>query len=252
MDIKDFEKIILEINKELKNSINIINSAIEKDIENGYISSFDDILKEIDIASKNIIESKLDEKKQMQLAIIYNGNIESTINIIVNSIYFDNKVDFYGIGYDITKAVIIELINQILENEFKIKNKFTIINENYNNLIIDNQEKYDKIVFIGDYFEYNNIQYRINKKIHYNSYGFLKVYMDEIKHKKEFKEMTKISYKRNISIEYYHDIDDFIQNVTENDTVIIFDDIEDISNKLKAKKIYSYKEFIDNYRFSYI
>ncbi len=132
-----------------------------------------------------------------------------------------------------------------------MEKNFTYI-DNINNIII-NQNNYDKIIYVGDYFEYENEQYNFCKALEYNSYGFLKVYIDKTKYKEEYKELTKYSYKKNISIEYYENINEFIENVNKDDTVIIYESSESIDSILKnisPKKIYTHDEFLNNYRFN--
>ena len=122
----------------------------------------------------------------------------------------------------------------------------------YINNIILNQNSYDKIIYVGDYFEYENEQYNFDKELEYNSYGFLKVYIDKTKYKEEYKELTKYSYKKNISIEYYENISEFIENVNKGDTIIIYESLENIDKTLKnirPKKVYTHDEFLNSYKF---
>lgn len=252
MNIDKFEKIICEIKKSFEDNKNIIKSAIKKELENGYMFYYDDCIKEVERAKSDILNGKIQEKTNQEIAVIYDGKLDVTINIIINSIYFNNKIDFYSDGANIIRTVIIEIINNTLKNEFNIEKCFELITENYNQEIIENQSKYDKIIFIGDYFELNNIQNNINKEIVYNSYGFVKVYINSLKYKNEHTELVKMSYKKNIGIEYYYDINEFIENVREDDTVIIFENIDEISKKIKVRKIFTYNEFIDDYKFEYI
>lgn len=252
MNIDKFEKIILELKNAFENNKEIIKSAIQKELQNGYMFYYDDCMQEINRAVKEILNGKISEKENQEIAVIYDGKLDVTINIIINSIYFNNKVDFYSNGANIIRTVIIEIINQTLKEEFNIEKGFELITENYNTKIIENQNKYNKIIYIGDYFEFNNFQNNTNREIIYNSYGFIKLYINSLKYKQEHTELAKMSYKKNIGIEYYYDIDEFIENIREDDTVVICENIDEISEKIKAKKIFTYDEFLSSYKFEYI
>ena len=80
----------------------------------------------------------------------------------------------------------------------------------------------------------------------------MKVYIDKTKYKEEYKELTKYSYKKNISIEYYENISEFIENVNHGDTIIIYESLENIDKTLKnirPKKVYTHDEFLNSYKF---
>ena len=80
----------------------------------------------------------------------------------------------------------------------------------------------------------------------------MKVYIDKTKYKEEYKELTKYSYKKNISIEYYENISEFIENVNKGDTIIIYESLENIDKTLKnirPKKVYTHDEFLNSYKF---
>ncbi len=252
MDINRFKQIILEIKNSFNENKKTIEEVFQQELENGYMLSFDECIKEIKRVEDDIVNEKINEENNKNIAIIYNGSLEATINIIITSIYFNNKVDFYGDGCDLARTVIVELINLVLKDEFKIINNYSIIIEKWDEHLKENEDKYDKIVYIGDYFEYDNVKALVKKDIQYNSYGFLKAYIGSLKYQKNHRELAKKSYKNNIYIEYYSDRNDFIENVTENDTVVICENIEEISKKIKAKNILTSEEFLNNYKFSYI
>ncbi len=249
MDINTFKKIMNSIKDNFLANKKIIQEAINRDSENGYIVNFDNIVEEIRRSENDIIENSRSGIENQEIAVIYKGHPEVTIYNIIDSIFFNNKIHFCPEGYEILSTIIIELTNSILK-EFKIEKKFIYI-DNINNIIL-NQNSYDKIIYVGDYFEYENEQYNFDKELEYNSYGFLKVYIDKTKYKEEYKELTKYSYKKNISIEYYENISEFIENVNKGDTIIIYESLENIDKTLKnirPKKVYTHDEFLNSYKF---
>ena len=222
MDINTFKKIINSIKDNFLANKKIIQEAINRDSENGYIVNFDNIVEEIRRSENDIIENSRSDIENQEIAVIYKGHPEVTIYNIIDSIFFNNKIHFCPEGYEILSNIIL------------------------------NQNSYDKIIYVGDYFEYENERYNFDKELEYNSYGFLKVYIDKTKYKEEYKELTKYSYKKNISIEYYENISEFIENVNKGDTIIIYESLENIDKTLKnirPKKVYTHDEFLNSYKF---
>ncbi len=254
MDIDRFKKFIKELKDSFIFSKDIIEDAIKKELEYGHIISFEDIMQEINRTEEKVINYKEKRKFEQKIAIIYKGVPEITLNTIITSIYYNDRIYLYSESYDVIESAIIELVNKVLEN-LNIKEKPIIFKENTIEDLIYNQKLFDEIIYIGDYFEYNNVKYYVSENITYNPYGFIKVYINKINYKEEYKELMKCSYKRNISIEYYEDINDFIQNVKDTDDIVIYENkniTEEILGKINPRKLYTHEEFINNYKFSYL
>lgn len=253
MNIEELNKIIKRIKNDFLENKKVIESCIKAELKNGNIVSFDSFINEIECTQKEVLNINNKEYKK-EIAVIYDGRPETTLNIIINSIYFENKITFYAEGYELISTVIVELINKILE-EVKIKGKFNLYHEIDIDDIIKNEEKYDKIMYIGDYFECEKIQGFLKKEIEYNSFGHIKAYIDKNKYLEEYKELMKSSYKNNINVEYYSDLEEFIDNVNNKDTIIVYEEneiLDDIIKKINPKKILKHAEYMDSYRFSYI
>lgn len=253
MDTNKFNKILKEIKSAFLLNKKILKDIINKELENGCIIDFDDCLNYIETITQDILEGKVKEEKDKKIAIVYNGNPEVTIKSIIISIYFNNKLSLYPESYNIFVAGIVELINQVLK-DFDLKEKIMIIEENQEEDLIYKQNEYSKIKYIGDYFECKNIEYYINREIEYNSFGFLKVYINRSKYKEEYKELMKYTYKRNISVEYFDDIEEILESVNKKDTVLIYEEkenLEIIIKKIKTKNIYTKENFYEEYKFLY-
>lgn len=251
MNIESFKKIVKQIKNTFLANKKVIEDCIKTELKNGYIVSLNSFIDEIDITEKELLNTNLKSNKK-SIAIIYDGKPETALNMILNSIYFENDISLYPEGYELISMVIIQLIIKTLE-EFKIKDRINLFQELDVQLLEKND--YDNIIYIGDYFEYEKIQSFVKKEIEYNSFGFLKVYINKDKYLNEYKDLMKNSYKSNISVEYYEDIEEFSENVNSNDTVIIYEDGENLDIILKninPKKILKHEEYMKSYRFSYI
>lgn len=254
MDNEKFLKILKKIKTTFLENKKVIDNCIKEEIENGNIISFENLINEIEITKKEIFEKKENKRENKQeIAIIYDGKPETTLNIIINSIYYENKTYFFAEGYELILAVLIELIKSVLM-EFKIKNTIVLYQDIDIDVIAQNEDKFDNIIYIGDYFECEKIQRDFNKKILYNSYGHLKVLIDKEKYSNEYKELMKNTYKNNINVEYYNEFEEFLENITEKDTIIIYgndDKLEEIYKKINKNNILKHSDFMKSYRFSY-
>lgn len=253
MNIDKFNKIIRQIKNTFSENKKVLENCIKAELKNGNIISFDSFINEIECAEKEVLNINNGDTKK-NIAIIYDGRPETTLNIIINSIYFENKVYLYAEGYELISAVIIKLIENTL-SEFKIENIINLYQNVNIEEISENEENYDKIIYIGDYFEYEKVQAFLKKEVEYNSYGHIKVFIDKNKYLNEYKELMKNSYKSNINVEYYSDFEDFLENVNEKDTVIIYEEndvLENLLKKVNTKKVLKHSEFMESYRFSYL
>ena len=152
MDIDRFKKFIKELKDSFIFSKNIIEDAIKKELEYGHIISFEDIMQEINRAEEKVINYKEKRKFEQKIAIIYKGVPEITLNTIITSIYYNDRIYLYSESYDVIESAIIELVNKVLEN-LNIKEKPIIFKENTIEDLIYNQKLFDEIIYIGDYFE---------------------------------------------------------------------------------------------------
>ena len=134
-----------------------------------------------------------------------------------------------------------------------MKNQWVDYDSNYNEIFLrDNENEFDKIIYIGDYFEYERFKSFFKKKVEYNNYGYIKLFMDKTKYSEEYKKIVNFTYLENISLELYDDVDDFINESREEDFAVIFADfqlINKIQKGLRAEEILFNTFPYDSYKF---
>ena len=134
-----------------------------------------------------------------------------------------------------------------------MKNQWVDYDSNYNEIFLrDNENEFDKIIYIGDYFEYERFKSFFKKKVKYNNYGYIKLFMDKTKYSEEYKKIVNFTYLENISLELYDDVDDFINESREEDFAVIFADfqlINKIQKGLRAEEILFNTFPYDSYKF---
>ena len=250
MKENEYEKVIKECIKGVQDNKEIIKKAIKVELnEYGHDIKFDNILKILEESNK-IENIKLEAQK---IAVEYNGNIEITIKMILAALKNDFKIDLFAESYNIINQTIITLILECMKN-CKIENQYINYDEeNHNNELIKNQNNYDKIIYIGDYFEYTKFAYFIKQKVYYENFGYIKALIDPIKFKEEYKRLSKECYMRNIFIDFYEDIEEFLEEAKVEDTVIVYTnsekDKEQVAARLPMKDIYFNEFDFEKYNF---
>lgn len=244
---KFIKKILSEINENEK----VFNKAITTEL-NDYGHKVDlEYIKAVLKNGENVL--KISELENKNIAVAYNGDIEVTIQMILFALKNNLKINFFAESYEIINTCLFTLILEIMKDS-KIENIYLDYDLKYDeNYLRNHQEDFDKIVYIGEPFEYQNFKYFINKDVFYYNYKSYKIYIDQAKYLEEYKEFMKYAYMQNISLDVYDDIDDFVENVLEIDRVVIYTDDEleknNIIGKLKTKEIICNEFPYDEYRF---
>lgn len=242
----------MEIEKIRNIFINEINSN-KKTINDAISEESEKYGKTINISSliQMISESIIPEENINSMAIKYNGHPEVTVYMLLYSVTNDCKVGLYYDSYNIINIVLISIFENILK-ELNVYKRIRYIEENSQNKLIEEQDNYKKILFVGDCFEYENLQYFIRKKMAYNSFGFVKMFIDTEKFKKEYIEILKYSYINNIYVEIYDDFKDLINNIRNEDYVLVYTTDEEIKNICyKYYNIILNKNSFNSYHFKY-
>ena len=250
MDTQMIKKMLKEINKGFIYNKKIIFKAIENEFEEGYTFDYDtliSILYKYEKLVENDIKHELKRK-----AVVCSGNPEITLTVMLDAISYNNNVVISCSGYKIINEVMYTIISESIK-ELNLKNNWIDYNETYNELYIkNNQKKYDEILFVGDYFEFKNFKYYINTKLQYNNFEYIKLYLNKNKNLNEYKTIMKYAYIKNIYVEVYEDLEEFIIDSTENDFGVAYVSEEEIT-KLKGKS--KFKDLLineypfTNYRF---
>lgn len=238
-----FNNLLKEINNGLKLNKKIIDQALNKEMSKGNtvrLERITNILKDFEnIEGKNEAQS---------IAVSYSGAPEITVTYILDSILYNNKITLCVNEYKIINEVLITIIVESMQ-KLNIKNLWINYSSSYNEIYLrDNEKNFDKIVYIGDYFEYERFKYFFKKDVEYNNYGYIKLFMDKSKFKNEYKEIMKYAYIENIYLEIYDDIQEFIAESKKVDFAVAY--IEDFKaiNKLQ-KEIKSGELLVNNFPF---
>lgn len=248
MELEQYNKVIYKILQEFKQNESIIIDAFKTELQDyGHkidIKGLKEILQE------NIIQ--VESIKGSKIALYYSGNVNITLYFILFAFKNNLTVTLFNERYNIFNSCIITIIEEILK-ELKLDNTYFKYNEKYNEkFLIDNQNEYDKIVFIGDYFEYKNLKYYIKNQMIYNNFGFIKGFIDKERFFDEYQKIMKYCYIHNIDMDFYTDENEFIEEISTEDKIVIFYDdklkIEEIKSKISSKDVL-YNEFpYDNYK----
>lgn len=188
------------------------------------------------------------------IALIYSGNVDITMSFLLFALRNDLTITLFNERYGIFNTCIITILEEVLK-ELKIKNTYFEYGEKYDEkFLIDNQNKYEKIIFIGDYFEYKNLKHYIKKDIVFDNFGFIKGYIDKENNIEEYQKIMKYCYMNNIDMDFYTDKEEFLEEVNESDKIVIFSnnmkEIEELKSKLNNEDIICNEFPYDNYKFN--
>lgn len=235
------ENVIFEsLLKEIKNGINNSKAAFDKKMkESRSKGEFINVNKIIELVSSyENMQVELPEGKK--IAVTYSGNPEITLTYMLDSILYNNRVTLCVNSNKQITEIIYNILNESLIN-LKIKNQWVDYNSNYNEIFLrDNESNFDKIIYIGDYFEYERFKYFFKKEVEYNNYGYIKLFMDKSKYSEEYKKIVDFAYSENIALEIYDDVEDFISESRAEDFAVIFADfqlINKLQKELRAEEI---------------
>ena len=211
MEIKLFKKILSELKKNLSFNKNYIDKALYEDFSKKMPVNFKKIFSYIDkYEAQNIFP-----EENKNVAYMYNGLPEVTIELILDSIVHNNRTTFFITSHKELNRLIIESAIEAILN-CHIQNTWLDFEIDYNEIYLkDNASLYQEISFIGDYFEHEKIEQMIGKKVKYYNYGNIKLYIDMSEYEEELKTINDYCYKNAIALETFDDIEDFINSVKE-------------------------------------
>lgn len=249
MDRMRYDNLLNEINSGIKLNKKNIEDAIKEEYSKGTYISLEKISSIIN-SYKNV--KSIDKPENKTIAVSYNGNPEITINYMLDSVLYNNRVVLCANGNNSINEILYNIFTDSLKGS-KIANQWVDYSPEYNEIFLkDNQNKFEKIIYIGDYFEYQKFKTLFKIKVEYNNYGFLKLFIDKSKYKDEYKKIISFSHKNNIALEVYDDPDDFISENKDEDYSIIFADISEINQiqrRLRGGKILINAFPYDSYKF---
>lgn len=233
MDKMQFLILLKEIARELKNNKKGLDLAIKKELSKGNVVKYEKIEKIISDFESLEMPIKPENKK---IAVSSNGRPEISLTYMLDSIIYNNKLTLcVDEMKEINEILYTVVVNSLLS--CKLMNQWLNYNPTFNEIYLrDNESKFDKIVYIGDYFGYQRFNSFFKKEVEYNNYGYIKLFMDKKKYSKEYDKIIKYAYIENISIEYYNDVDDFLNESKDNDYSVVFGEVQEINKIRKGLK----------------
>ena len=188
-----------------------------------------------------------------KIAVIYSGYSWITLEYLIKAILENSKILFFNTFNKIITPSLITLV-EVVCKDCKIKSPIIKIQEEANErYLINNQNSFDRIYFIGDKVDYNRLIRDINIPIIYNNFSHLKLLIDKKKYLKEYKELLKTSIIENYMLEEFEDYEDYMDSYSKDDYVIIFSDDQELIEKMKKLSLNNLciNNFsFDNYKFN--
>ena len=154
MDKIQFDALLKEIKVGLESKKAEMQDVLIKERSKGISTKTDKIL---DVITDFEFQRDFTPQKQ-SIAVCYLGNPEVTLTYILDSLARDNKITLCA---NEGKAVNEILINIVLAGmrKLKMKNQWINYNPNHNEIYLRDNEKYfSKIVYIGDFFEFDRFK----------------------------------------------------------------------------------------------
>ena len=260
-DLEKIKNVLLGVIKGIEQNKWTLNKAIEEDKKIGYTEDLDKIKESINSYLNYNPQLTIQDIKNQSMdgygniAIIYDGSVEITIESIIKVLYTHNNITLVpNLNLSINNCIV-----EIITQEMK-KNKYNVNIEICDdiNKIYSNQNMFDIAIFVGDKYEYKKFKTRFYKDIVYNPYGYITVYADNSDFKNILVQLDKIAYVNNFSIEYYNETNleeviSKINEITSHNTVAIFTKdskkATELIYKLKADKIFINKNPFEEYKF---
>ena len=248
MENKEFKSFLNTLKQNIKLNKNMIDKALYEDYSKKMPINFDKIYSYIE-KYENSIES-VDEGKN--IAVVYNGLPEVTVELTLDSMVHGNRVTLFITNHKELNSVLIDcIINSIVDT--RLNNKWIDFDIDYNEIYLkDNANKYQKIMFIGDYLECKRLENLIGRSMEYYNYGNIKLYIDMNEYMEEFRKISDYCFKNSISLETFDDIEYFISSVRKEDNAMIYADFNAINqiNRIGNADEIRFNDFpYDDYKF---
>ena len=230
MDLPEFKILATEIENGLKSHRRTIEEVLNKEHSKG---NNVDLNRVINILKKYEKIEEMPNHEDKRIAVCYTGNPEITITYILDSILYNNNIMLCISDNQDFNAILIKTVVDTIKDTIHT-NDWINYNENYNELYIRDNKKYiDKVVYVGDYFEYDRLKRFLKRDVEYNNYGYIKLFINRAKNESEYNDIMNFSRKNNITIEAYEDLDDFISESKDTDFSVVFGDRKELSRVKK-------------------
>ncbi len=237
MILSEFKVIAKEIENGITKNRRIIEEAMNQENSKGNMINLNKIIKIVKRYEDTETDMTPENKK---VAVCFAGKPEITITYILDSIMHNNNVTFCISDNQIFNDMLIKLVVESIKNA-RFSNEWVNYNSNYNEVYLRDNLKYiDKIVYVGDYFEYQRLKSFLRTDVEYNNYGYIKIFINRAQNSSEYNDIVTYARRENIVLETYDDIDDFILESKDEDYSVIFgnkDEINRIKRELRSGEL---------------
>lgn len=228
METTIFKRLLKEIKDGINLNKNVLDEAIKEAMEEGESINLNKL---IDLIN-SYENAKSEAREEKCIALLYSGKPEITLTYMIDSILYNNKVVLCTERNKTITEILYTIFNESLVN-LKFKNEWIEYSSEYDEFFIrDNESKFDKIVYVGDYFEYEKLKSFFKKEPEYNNYGYIKLFMDKVKYQEDYKKIIKYTYVENIALDVYNNVDDFIRESKKEDFSVVYAESE-LADKIK-------------------
>lgn len=192
----------------------------------------------------------LDSKR---ICVICNGAPDITLQIMFAALKNNMRIKLVALNYHDINNFLFQIYLDILRDLHMANTNFYYSEKWLEQDVMEKGKVFDKIIYIGNYFDYENFVYFAeNKNVLFWNHNNIKVLMSREENKEAYKEIVKYSYSNNVEIEVYEDEEEFLEELQEGEFAIIYTAEE---NKLKyvdelKARIIRFNEFnIQNFKF---
>jgi hypothetical protein len=248
MEKAEFKSLLKEIRSELNMNKNLLDKVLNEEMCRGNSINLQKIANTIK-EYENFEDFNHENKK---IAVYYSGNPEITITYILDSIIYNNNITLCSKGHRRFNSILIDCIKEAFANR-KLENKWINYDDSYNEVYLkDNSKLFDKLVYIGDYFEYMQFKSFVNREVEYNNFGSIKLFINQSEYKEEYKKIINYSTREKIFLEVYDDIQEFINESKDENFSVVFGDIDILKTarkELKGEMLFNAFPY-DDYKFT--
>lgn len=247
-------EILNEIQKKLNDKSNVLEKAFDIDYKKWEVKiEIEQLIKIVEKVKKQEYLPKFSKQEIIdgigKIALVNTTNPYIIFNFVLSCICTNNKACIILENKFIaTNIAIIECVKKVLE-DLKYESNLVEYKEVLKKEeIIQNQEEYDLIYYVGNKEEYLNFIKRIHIDSKFENFGEIYVYVDN---KEVFKdklfEIDMLAYKNELKVYYYDtNLENSVNLINKGNNInkisIIFtDNIEnayEFVKKIKAEKIY--------------
>lgn len=259
MKKENVNKLLDDIQKTFIDNKSTLQKAFEMDLKEWeYQTDFDKLLNCINNYKKKEYLPKFSKTEIVdgygKIALVCTPNPYLIFNFILAAIVTNNQVDVVLENkLKATNLVMIETIRKALKDEKLDENMVNFLEVNHQEEIVNYQDKYDLLYYLGNKASYLNLSKRIHIDTKFEEFGEINVYMDSKEFKEQMLEIDKWAYQNEFKVNVYSNEAEAIRGNSDSKMLMIFSkDFEKIMRmmkKVKAKEIYINQNVCEKYSF---